>query len=239
MFPPEVWTMNVISQKHEPIEFPRSEVGTPLVRAAAYSPDDVYLADAVIYPATMSNPKDELEVGIRTGEQGKRVSLLRIPGGVMIPEHGLRWSPDSRWLIIVVDVAEKGRSTQLWLIDIANGTTRMLMKLAEGAQYGHPAVWAPDGRNIAVLKVEPSAASGNKAFTNVYLVDPETGANKQITRFTNRRLSRLSWSPNARLVAFTLSQEDYGEIWVTDLDGIHQYPIAGPTVPDASFIWLP
>ncbi len=230
--------IDLISQEYKVIDFPRSEFGHSYVRAAAYSPDGTQLADAVVYPATVSNPSEEIEIGIRAGEQGTRRSLLRLPSGDMVAEHSLRWSPDGRTLIFVADVHDGGRHTQLWAINIAEGTSRLLTTLAKEVQYNHPAVWSPDGRYIAVIKVE-DVRDGKSVADNVYLLDPVSGAEQQITQFHGQRLSHLTWSPDGQWLAFTIAMGDYGEIWVTDLAGTQPYPIAGPTVPDAPFVWLP
>jgi Tol biopolymer transport system component len=238
-FPPEVWVLDVDSQKHVSIDFPESEARTPLVRAAAYSPSGKRLADAVVYPASTSSPLDELEIGIRDSEQGPRTSLLRLPGGVMLPEHGLRWSSDGRQLLFVADVVRNERVTQLWVIDLDKGLSRLLVELAKGVQYGHPAVWSPDGQIIAALEVERSVTSNKTPATNVYLIHPDTDSVEQLTHFSDGSLSWLNWSSDGQWLAFAVSKGDYGEIWVTDRKGARQYPVAGPAVPNTPFVWLP
>ncbi len=237
-FPQEVWIIDIVSQEHWSLDAPTSEFGDSLVRAAAYSPDGSQLADAVVYPPTVSKPGSEVEIGVRVGEQGTRAPLLRVFGGGMIAEHSLCWSPDGRILIFVADVHDGGRYTQLWAINTTDGTSRLLTTLAKEVQYNHPAVWSPDGGYIAAIKVE-DARDGKSIADNVYLLDPVSGDERRITQFHGRRLSHLAWSPDGQRLAFTIAMGDYGEIWVTDLAGKQQYPIAGPAVPDAPFVWLP
>lgn len=236
-FPQEVWLMDIFSQEHRVLELPTSDFGYSLVRTVAYSPDGKQLADAVVYPATISRPDEEIEIGVRVGEQGTRMSVFGVSGGGMIAEHGLRWSPDGRTLIFVADVHSGGRRTQLWAINIADGASRLLATLAREVQYNHPAVWSPDGRYVAAIVEE--ANENGIVSDNIFLFPLESGDARKITYFSNRRLSHLAWSPDGSLLAFSVSLGDYGEIWVTTLDGTHQYPIAGPTTPDAPFVWLP
>ncbi len=234
----EGWLLvDVVSQSYETMDF-QSESGDWLpVRALAYSPDGKQLADALVYAPTVSRPIGEIEIGIRLGERGARTSLFRLTGGSMIAEHSLRWSPDGRTLIFVADVHDGGRRTQLWAINVAGGTSRLLGTLAQEVQYNHPAVWSPDGCYVAAIVEE--ANENGMVSDNIFLFPLESGDARKITYFSNRRLSHLAWSPDGSLLAFSISLGDYGEIWVTTLDGTHQHPIAGPTTPDAPFVWLP
>ena len=238
----EGWLLiDIVSQTYEVVDF-RTNRGDQLpVRALAYSPDGKQVAYALIYAPTESNPSGEIEVGVQPAGNGKgvRTSLLRLTGGSMVAEHSLQWSPNGRTLILVAGVqgGEIG-CTQLWTIDVVNGTSRLLTTLAKGIQYNLPAVWSPDGHYIAAVRVEGVPGDGTP-IGNVYLIDPVSGVERRVTRFSGRRISHLAWSPDGQRLAFTITMGDYGEIWVTDLTGEHQYPIAGPTTPDAPFAWLP
>jgi len=232
-FPLEVWVIDAGSQRYQTIDFPKGEFSDSLpVKAVAYSPDGKLLADALVYAPTVSKSEGEVEVGVRVGERGTRTSLFRLSGGSMIAEHSLRWSSDGHRLIIIADAVMGGRHTELWIINVTDGTSNKLAELAKGVQYNHPAIWSPDGRSIAAIK------ESDNRFGNVYLIDPETGQEQQLTRFTDRQISHLAWPPDGQTLAFTVSGQDYGEIWVTSLDGTRQHPIAGPTTPNAPFVWL-
>jgi len=236
---PEVWVIDVLTQRHQIIPFPQEEFG-PYVSAIAYAPDGGQIADALVYPAVYKVRETwSVEIGLRKGENGGRQILLHLPNSDLVAEHSLQWSPNGQDLIFIADVTQNERTTQLWMIDVTDGASRMLAQLARGVQYGYPALWSPDGRYIAALKVEPGAASGKEAFTNVYLLDPETDSEQQLTHFADRQLSHLRWSPDGQRLAFTISMGDHSEIWVTDLTGQQQYPIAGPAVLDAPFVWIP
>jgi len=231
--------LNLVSGEYRTVDFPRDE-SHPQISAAAYSPDGSQLADAVVYPPVYQVRDDWIvEIGLRVGEDGDRHPLLRLPGGDWIAGHNLRWSPDGQKLIFAADVAQNGRHTQLWVIDMTDGTSQMLAQLAQGVQYSYPVTWSPDGRYIAALKVEPGTADGKSAFTNAYLIDAETGTEQQLTHFANRQISHLRWSPDGQWLAFTVAKEGYSELWVTNVDGKRQHPVAGPTLPNAPFAWLP
>jgi Tol biopolymer transport system component len=206
------------------------------IREVAYSADGKRLASGIVYPASKDYWKYKLAVvGLLDGE---RRELAEISRGAYFSNFSLKWSPDGNQLIWIAKVYSEGgdySETQLWKADIRANTARTLSILGRSVQYDHPPVWSPDGSRIAVIKVE-GVEQSKEATNNLYLIDPESGAEEQVTHFTDRRLSHLQWLPPG-WIAFTLSTRTYGEIWVTNLDGSVQYPVAGPTLPNAPFIW--
>jgi hypothetical protein len=220
-------------------EFDHAQLG-----ALAYSPSVDLLADAVIYPATYGvSEVDVVEIGL-VGPDGVRESIVQVPGGTSVLAHSLRWSPDGQRLLWITTVGpqEAGPArladleTQLWMMDFSSGDARMLAVLGQGVEVVYPAVWSPDSLSIAALFVEPR--DGAQSASYGFIIDAESGAKWPFTRFDDGQLSHLTWSPNGQRVAFTVAKGTYGEIWVTRLDGTQQYPIAGPTFPDAPFVWL-
>lgn len=207
------------------------------IRALAYSPDGKKLANAVVYPATKDIRKTELAIVGLVGEE--RQVVAEIDGGGDILYSSMKWSPDGNYLIWITCVYydKRGYSEdQLWMTDLRGNTSKVLNVLGRSVQYDHPPTWSPDGSMIAVIKVE-GVKESKEDSSNLYLIDPETGEEKQVTHFTDRRLSHLQWLPSG-WIAFTLSTRTYSEIWVTNPDGSVQFPVAGPTLPNAPFIWL-
>lgn len=229
----------------ETIDFPKDEYGSYL-QAAAYSPDGKYLADAVIYPAVYAVREIEMtEIGLRNVENGERKSIAQISGGMQVIDHSLKWSPDGQKIIWIVNAGDTKSAqvglanlqTQLWMTDLKKNNTKMIGILGEAVEYSHQAVWSPDGRHIAFVKVE-GVNEGKDAAGNIYLVDLESGAEQQLNHFTNQRLSHLEWSPDGQRIAFSTFVGDHSEIRMTDLNGVKQLPIAGPAISDAPFVWL-
>jgi Tol biopolymer transport system component len=184
-----------------------------------------------------------VEIGLREGEGQERKPILQMPAlAVNVTNGSLRWSPREHKFIWSMYIAPENSSSeaqvQLWMADATRGKAEIVATLGEVVEYVHPAVWSPDGRYIAALKIE-GVQDGKDSANNIYVFDPESGTERQITHFVDWRLSHLTWSPDGQWLAFTASKGEYGEIWVTSLDGTQQYPIAGPTLPDAPFLWLP
>ncbi|GAB1360566.1 hypothetical protein MASR1M31_23840 [Porphyromonadaceae bacterium] len=214
--------------KIEPTLFFSDEKAT--LRAIAYSHEGTSVASAFVYPAITGVRKNELaEVRLIASE---RHIIAEIDGGVSFVDYSLKWSPDGSKLIWIVNNAKQGFSSyELWIADQKTGTAKKLIVIAQSIQYNHPPAWSPDGARIAVIKVQED---NDKYSSHISLLDPLTGIEKQVAYFDNK-ISNLQWFSNEWLV-FTLSKGDYGEIWMTSLDGSQQFPIAGPTLPDAPII---
>jgi sugar lactone lactonase YvrE len=228
--------VDLATQTYNTVEFPKEEYA-PHVSAVAYSPDGKLLADALIYPAVYSVRENEVtEIGLRNGASGQRKSVIQIPGGTQVIEHSLKWSPDGRSLIWI-GVAANAQS-QLWLADLTRNDIRAIETLGEAVEYPHPAAWSPDGHYIAIIKVE-GVNDGKDVANNLHLFDLQSGQKRQLTNFTGERLSNVTWSPDGNFLAFAVAKGEYSEIWLTDVNGTQQYPIAGPASHEAPLAWLP
>lgn len=236
---------DLTSQKYKVLDYYFSpEFEHAQVHEIAYSPDGRWLADVVVYsPVYEVRENWRVEIGLREGEGQERKPILQMPAlAVNVTNGSLRWSPREHEFIWAMYIAPENSSSeaqvQLWAADATRGESETLGTLGGVVEYIHPAVWSPDGRYIAALKIE-GVQDGKDSANNIYVFDPESGTERQITHFVDWRLSHLTWSPDGQWLAFTVSRGEYGEIWVTSLDGTQQYPIAGPTLPDAPFVWLP
>lgn len=236
---------DLISEKYEELNYYLSpEFEHAQVHEIAYSPDGRWLADVVVYsPVYEVRANWMVEIGLREDEGQERKPILQMPAlAVNVTNASLRWSPREHKFIWIMYIAPEnsssGAQVQLWAADATRGESETLATLGGVVEYGHPAVWSPDGRYIAALKIE-GVQDGKDSASNIYVFDPESGTERQVTHFVDWRLSHLTWSPDGQWLAFTVSRGEYGEIWVTSLDGTQQYPIAGPTLPDAPFVWLP
>ena len=237
--------VDLVSQTYKTIEFPQEKYG-PYVRAIAYSPDGNQIADVLEYPAVFGGREIEMtEIGLRNGENGHRESIIQIPGQQTL-DHSLQWSADGQKLIWTGISAPQESSitavtniqVQLWLADLTKKDVRAIETLGEAVEYSHQPVLSPDGHFIAFIKVE-GINDSKDVSNNIHLFDLQSGLKRQLTNFTDRRLSNVTWSPNGKYLAFAVAKGDYSEIWLTDVNGAQQYPVAGPASREAPIVWLP
>jgi hypothetical protein len=105
VFISEPWLVDIASHRYQTVSFPKSDFGDSLVRAVAYSPNGRQLADAVVYPAVYAVRDIEMtEISVRDGESGERRAIAQIPGGTYVVDHSLKWSPDGRKLMWIVNI---------------------------------------------------------------------------------------------------------------------------------------
>lgn len=214
-----------------------AEVGDGDLGAVAYSPDGNNLALVIVQPPTVGVREIWTALVCLQGCNTKK--LAEIKGGASIIENGLQWSPNGKqlvWAVVVMD--DRGSlETQLWIADIDNDSIKKLGILGKDVKNIYPSVWSPDGSSVAALKTE-AKSDGQQEQQNIYLFNAFTGEEKQLTNFIGYQLSHLQWLPDSYWLAFTLSKGDYGEIWLTNIDGTIMFPFAGPTLPNAPYIFI-
>src|SRR5262249_2176108 len=103
-------------------------------------------------------------------------------------------SPDGRsvaYEIQETDWQADEFTTAIWLADTGSGenTNRQLVK------RGSAPTWSPDGKLLAFLNDEANRQQ-------ICVVDPASGQSHLVTR-ADSPISRISWSPGGRRIAFT------------------------------------
>lgn len=243
----EIWLVDLQTQERRGVfAFPKAEYS--FIGDLATSPDGTLLADAC-YTYGVSGVY--AEVGLQPLEKKWRervvIAAWDIPGRALVCIGGLDWSPNGQSLAL--NFAKEilgdsvGEDVQLWLIQ-KDGSAPILL-----AHKAYGPMWSPDGRYIAFIRRE---AYEGPAPADLWLLDVATSTEIRLTQFDDRRyVTSVAWSPDGQRLAFAITVEigdsiegydkigDYGEIWITSLDGKEQYPVAGPTAPDASVAWLP
>ncbi|MEZ4416502.1 MAG: S9 family peptidase [Gemmatimonadota bacterium] len=128
------------------------------------------------------------------------------------PEGGLAWAPDGRSLLFTAadDREWKNRNTKLWLLDVDDGSHRLVSAGFEGTPSG--AVFTPDGRYLLFSGQQGTA-------TNLFRLDLRSGG---LERLTNREgtLWAESFSRDRARVLYTFS--DYRtppDLWVGQVAG--------------------
>lgn len=203
----------------------------------AYSPDGTNRAIAVVKPVIGMSNNWIAEVCLQDCKTRK---IAEIEGGVYFVDGSLQWSPNSRNLIWTVVVMGDGGKleAQLWIYDIDTDAAKLLDVLGSSVKYIYPPTWSPDGSTIALFKTVLNS-DGSKETQNIFLIDVIRGEERQVTDFPNYQLSHLQWLPDGYWLAFTVNKGDYGEIWITNLDGKITFSFAGPTLPYAPYILMP
>lgn len=134
----------------------------------------------------------------------------------------VRYSPDGSQIafIKIPDTQTPFTVGELWIMNV-NGSNAH--KLAEAdAGHGYAASWSPEGKRIAFVvrenpKDERADQSSETLISNIYIVDVESGAQKQITYLENGRVETPFWSPDGNTLAFNVVMNDRMEVQIADL----------------------
>jgi len=121
------------------------------------------------------------EVTISTGE----IRILPLPDEIASPEIN-DISPDGTQLLVRSHLSPAPEKP-LWIVPIGGGSAFRVSSI-----LAHDATWMPDGRNILY-------ASGNQ----LAMVSLETGKSTHFATIPGRAFW-LRWSPNGKLLRFTL-----------------------------------
>ncbi len=160
---------------------------------------------------------------------GSELWLTKYAGKTSRPLHAdqfyyisfTRFSPDGSRIafIRVPDTQTPFTVGELWVMGADGSNPR---KLAEAdAGHGYAANWSPDGKRIAfVVRENPqdehADQSSDDLISNIYVVDVESGALTQVTKFENGRAETPVWSPQGNTLAFTTVINDRMEVRIAD-----------------------
>lgn len=132
-----------------------------------------------------------------------------------------RYSPDGMWIAFIKtpDVQTPFTVGELWVVDRDGSRARKLSDADAG--HGYAANWSPDGKRIAFVRREnPGDERADYAeealISNIYIVDVQSGAVKQVTRFEHGRAETPSWSPDGNTLAFTAVVNDRMDVQIAD-----------------------
>lgn len=131
-------------------------------------------------------------------------------------EYSPRWSPDGKRIAFVRNMGTANKPQyDLFVMDVKGTYERRLTDhpAADGPQIA----WAPDGKRIAFVSVRNPGV-------NIYIIDLESGAIKQLT---NTILSAdPDWSPDGRHIVFERSMQQKGRsIYTINADGMNEQPL--------------
>lgn len=154
---------------------------------------------------------------IRTQGEGCEVFLVpalgggerRLAGCTVVPEAGLAWSPDGRWLALPGRPAP-GQPAAIFLLSVEAGTLRQVTFPEQAADL-YPA-FSPDGRRLAFVRFT------NERVGDLYVAPLEGGEPKRLT-FDDRLILGHAWTPDGRRIIFSSNRAGNRRLW--------QIPAAG------------
>ncbi|MBB30347.1 MAG: hypothetical protein CME25_15760 [Gemmatimonadetes bacterium] len=76
---------------------------------------------------------------------------------------------------------------------------------------------SPDGTRVLFQVSRPDRES-NKVGTNIYLLELDGGAPRQLTH-SDKRDNSPQWSPDGTRLSFTSNRSGKSQIWILDLAG--------------------
>jgi Tol biopolymer transport system component len=139
-----------------------------------------------------------------------------------------RYSPNGRQIafIKIPDTQTPFPVGELWVIPStaaqgADGSNARKVADAD-AGHGYAASWSPDGKWIAwVVRENPEDEREDQSpeglISNIYTVNVESGARKQITHLEHGRVETPYWSPDGNTLAFNIVMNDRMEVQLADL----------------------
>jgi Tol biopolymer transport system component len=173
-------------------------------------------------PEAFSPDGARLAISLRRGQAENYWDAVAVATGngrmqVLTPDHEdyrfADWSPDGRSLLMYHVAYENGNErTDLVVGGLASGPPRVLASDVSGSG----ATWGSAGR-IAFLK-------GHPAPTELHLLDPADPRSDMIVATGEIDLPSPDgrnddgWSPNGRLLAYTVDREDSSSLHVATLD---------------------
>ena len=170
------------------------------------------------------------EIYVARGTNGRGGSPTRITFNE-VEDHLEDWSPDGEWLVFYATGPQADPG--LWL---RNPRGVNLIRLTKGNDA--EAVWSPDGRSIALVRIEDENS-------DIYLVTkPQNGTwrdDVEEVRLTQGAARDVSptWAPDNKSLAFVSFRDGNAEIYSMRIDGSKQRRLTNNEADDLSPVWSP
>jgi hypothetical protein len=143
-----------------------------------------------------------------------------------------RWSPDAKWIACAVWKSPE-KTNVLSIINVATGNVLEPDLDCRAGEYA----WSPDGRSIAVIGDDSHGVA-------LCLVQVPSGKSRLLTKLPIRsEYTNLSWSPDSRMIATTVTQEldhlaESTDLYAVDVDGGSCRLTETGTVDESEPSWL-
>jgi hypothetical protein len=207
-------------------------LGSPrVVRASTDGSQDLVPIAEFTYDLAASGEQDEFTFTFSRGMgQGSELWFAKGNGKVIEqvyadPLHYIsfaRYSPDGSQIAFlkIPDTQTPFTVGELWVIEADGSAAR---KLADAdAGHGYAANWSPDGTGIAFVRRENpndelADRSSEVLFSNIYVVDVQSGSLTQTTHLEAGRAETPVWSPDGNTLAFTVVINDRMNVQIADI----------------------
>lgn len=195
-----------------------------------FAPD----GETLVYSVSTANPaedKTQSDLWRVRYDGGERTRLTDTPDS---SESRPQWSADGRQIAFLSDQKlkrekkkedddEKDATTQVWVIPAQGGKARRLTSFADGVE---DFVWSPDGKQLAMIALDPEFPAGTPKPKNpppivteryqfkedgtgylgsrrkhLYLLDIASGEVQQLTSGAHDE-QLPAWSPDGKLIAY-------------------------------------
>src|SRR5262245_8094204 len=152
----------------------------------------------------------------------------------------LAWSPDGRKLLLVVEATSApgcGYCWRLWVLNAdGSGLRDLTRNLGSSRGFGawpaSDAVWSPDGRKIAFVRLNTGHG--------VYVVNADgSGMRKLTPKPKGAVYAAPAWSPDGRKIAFASERDGNSEIYLMNADGSGQRSLTSDLAYDGDPSWSP
>ncbi|GAB4539447.1 MAG: prolyl oligopeptidase family serine peptidase [Anaerolineae bacterium] len=117
-------------------------------------------------------------------------------------------APDGETIAFVYQPQDDLNRSEICLVAAGGGDVHHLTG-APQVWDSHPR-WSPDGRHIAFL-------SNRSGWTQLYLIDPATGGQRQLTEDAANVLD-FAWSPQGDQIALVINHQGAGELYLVELE---------------------
>jgi Tol biopolymer transport system component len=149
------------------------------------------------------------------------------------------WSPDGKRMAVVKTWSGYANSGGIWVVDAVQGGE--MREIVEMEMNAAGLSWSPTD-NAVIFLSGAGELDTTEPTTNLWIVNPETGERKQLTRNFTLGGGAPVWAPDRKWIAFAgtnlLEQEDaIYDLWLMAGDGSQLKRLTDDPVSDLDPIW--